>query len=76
MSQLWGAYGKDESVLSNCHVRIALAPNRVETAEWLSRMCGTATVVKEDVTTSGRRFGAVLTQVSKTYHPKSGGWRL
>ncbi len=68
MSQLWGAYGKDESVLSNCHVRIAFAPNRVETAEWLSRMCGTATVVKEDVTTSGKRFGAVLTQVSKTYH--------
>ena len=68
MSQLWGAYGKDESVLSNCHVRIAFAPNRVETAEWLSRMCGTATVVKEDVTTSGRRFGAVLTHVSKTYH--------
>ena len=31
-------------------------------------MCGTATVVKEDVTTSGRRFGAVLTHVSKTYH--------
>ena len=68
MSQLWGAYGKDESVLSNCHVRIAFAPNRVETAEWLSRMCGTATVVKEDVTTSGKRFGAVLTHVSKTYH--------
>ncbi len=31
-------------------------------------MVGTSTVVKEDVTTSGKRFGAVLTQVSKTYH--------
>ena len=68
MSQLWAAYGKDESITSNCHVRIAYAPNRVETAEWLSRMVGTSTVVKEDVTTSGKRFGAVLTQVSKTYH--------
>ena len=68
MYRLWAAYGKDESVTSNCHVRIAYAPNRVETAEWLSRMVGTSTVVKEDVTTSGKRFGAVLTQVSKTYH--------
>jgi type IV secretion system protein VirD4 len=67
MSQLWGAYGKNESITSNCHVRIAYAPNRVETAEWLSRMVGTATIVKEDITTSGKRFGAVLTQVAKTY---------
>ena len=67
MSQLWGAYGKDESITSNCHVRIAYAPNRIETAEWLSRMVGTATIVKEDITTSGKRFGAVLTQVAKTY---------
>ena len=65
MSQLWGAYGKDESILSNCHVRIAYAPNRVETAEWLSRMAGTATIVTENITESGKRFGAMLTQVSK-----------
>ena len=69
MSQLWAAYGKDESITSNCHVRIAYAPNRVETAEWLSRMVGTSTVVKEDVTTSGKRFGAVLTQVSQNLSP-------
>jgi type IV secretion system protein VirD4 len=31
-------------------------------------MVGTATIVKEDITTSGRRFGAMLSQVSKTYH--------
>ena len=57
IAQLWGAYGKDESILSNCHIRIAYAPNKIETAEWLSRMAGTATIVKEDVTTSGKRFG-------------------
>ena len=67
MSQLWAAYGKDESITSNCHVRIAYAPNRVETAEWLSRMLGTATIVKQDVTESGKRYGAVLTQVSQHY---------
>ncbi len=68
ISQLLGAYGKDESIISNCHVRVAYAPNRIETAEWLSRMAGTATIVKEDITTSGKRFSAVLSQVSKTYH--------
>ncbi len=71
MSQLWGAYGKDESIISNCHLRIAYAPNRVETAEWLSRMAGTATIVKEDITMSGKRFGAVLGQMSRTYHQVS-----
>ena len=68
ISQLWGAYGKDESIISNCHIRIAYAPNKIETAEWLSRMAGTATIVKEDITTSGKRFSAVLSQISKTYH--------
>ena len=68
MSQLWHAYSKDESISSNCHVRIAFAPNRVETAEWLSRMLGTATIVKEDVSTSGKRFGMMLNQMSRTFH--------
>ncbi len=71
IAQLWGAYGKEESILSNCHIRIAYAPNKIETAEWLSRMAGMATIVKEDITTSGKRFGAVLSHVSKTYHQVS-----
>ena len=71
VAQLWGAYGRDESITSNCHVRVAYAPNKIETAEWLSRMLGTMTVVKEDVTASGGRFSAVLSNVSKTYHEVS-----
>ena len=68
IAQLWGAYGRDESIVSNCHIRIAYAPNKIETAEWLSRMAGTATIVKEDITQSGGRFAAILKNVSKTYH--------
>jgi type IV secretion system protein VirD4 len=68
IAQLWGAYGRDESVISNCHVRVAYAPNKIETADWLSRMTGTATIVKEDITTSGGRFSAVLSNVSRTFH--------
>lgn len=74
MSQLKSretGYGADETISSNCHVRIAFAPNRLETAEWLSGMSGTMTVIKEDFTTSGARFGAVLQNVNRAYHELS-----
>ena len=57
ISQLWTAYGKDESIFSNCHVRVAYAPNKVETAELLSKMTGTATMVKRNDSYSGSLFG-------------------
>lgn len=58
ISQLWTAYGKDESIFSNCHVRVAYAPNKIETAELLSKMAGTATVVKRSHSFSGSLYGA------------------
>lgn len=67
VSQLWSAYSHDESILSNCHIRVAYAPNKIETAEWLSKTLGTTTIVKEEISTSGARFGAVLQQVSRSY---------
>lgn len=70
-AQLWSAYGRDESIISNCHVRVAYAPNKIETAKWLSETLGTTTVVKEDISTSGQRFGAVLQHVSRTFHEVS-----
>jgi type IV secretion system protein VirD4 len=71
ISQLYGAYGQDESILSNCHVRVAFAPNKVETAEWLSKMTGQTTVTVEEISTSGARFGAVLQNVSRSYQTVS-----
>lgn len=62
-----GGYGPDESITSNCHVQNAYPPNRVETAEHLSRLTGQTTVVKEQITTSGRRTAAMLGQVSRTF---------
>jgi type IV secretion system protein VirD4 len=59
-------YGHDESITSNCHVQSAFPPNRVETAEHLSKLTGQTTVVKEQITTSGRRTSALLGQVSRT----------
>jgi len=47
-------------------VQNAFPPNRIETAEHLSKLTGTTTVVKEQITTSGRRSSFLLGQVSRT----------
>ncbi len=60
-------YGHDEAITSNCHIQNAYPPNRVETAEHLSRLTGQTTAVKEQITTSGRRTAAILGQVTRTY---------
>ena len=66
ITQLYEAYGKDESIMSNCHIRIAYAPNKVETAELLSKMSGITTVVKSYTTTSGNRVSVMLGQVTES----------
>jgi type IV secretion system protein VirD4 len=58
-----GASGNHESVMANCHVQIAYAPNKIETAELLSKMAGTMTVRNELRSYSGSRVG-FKTQVS------------
>ena len=64
LSQLYAAYGKDESIMSNCHVRIAFAPNKIETAELLSKMIGQSTVSHATRNYSGGRLAVVLQNVS------------
>ena len=59
-------YGSDETITSNCHVQNAYPPNRIETAEHLSKLTGQTTIVKEQITTSGKRISAILGQVSHT----------
>jgi type IV secretion system protein VirD4 len=56
-------YGPDETITSNCHVQTAFPPKRLETAEHLSKLTGQTTVIKEQVTRSGRGLG---TQASTT----------
>ncbi len=59
-------YGPDETITSNCHVQNAFPPNRLETAEHLSKLTGQTTVIKEQITTSGKRTAALMGQVSRT----------
>jgi type IV secretion system protein VirD4 len=44
LTQIHAAYGHDEAITSNCHTRVAFAPNRIETARLLSQMTGDTTV--------------------------------
>ena len=62
--QIVDAYGNNESIVSNCHVRIAFAPNQFETAGLLSKMTGTTTVAKASYHYSGSRFAPVMANVN------------
>src|SRR5258707_9892347 len=44
--QIVDEYGRNESIVSNCQVRVAFAPNQYDTAELLSKMTGTQTIRK------------------------------
>lgn len=44
LSQIQAAYGRNESITSNCNTRVAFTPNRLETARLLSQMTGDTTV--------------------------------
>lgn len=63
LTQLYKAYSKDESIISNAHIRIAYAPNKVETAELLSKYTGTATVTTQQRSYSGNRLNPLLMHV-------------
>lgn len=71
IAQLQAAYGRDESILSNCHVRVAYAPNRIETGKWLSDNSGVTTVLTEKISTSGSRFGFFLTSANRSFQETS-----
>jgi type IV secretion system protein VirD4 len=60
VAQLQAAYGgpnSTETIVANCHVQVAYAPNKIETMEMLSTLAGQATVRTEQRTYSGGRFG-------------------
>src|SRR5438309_807304 len=63
LAQLAQTYGRDESIVSNCHVRVAYTANKVETAKVISEMAGTMTVHREARTYTGNRLSPVLLHV-------------
>jgi type IV secretion system protein VirD4 len=64
--QIVDEYGANESIVSNCAVRVAFAPNQYETAELLSKMTGVKTIQKASFTFGGTRGSAILNHVSES----------
>ena len=64
LTQLHAIYTKDESITSNCHIRIAYAPNNIDTAKVLSDMIGKTTVTHTQRQYSGNRLAVVLQHVN------------
>lgn len=62
--QIVDAYGPNESIVSNCHVRVAFTPNQYETAELLSKMTGTQTIQKATYNFSGKRTAPVMNHIN------------
>ena len=64
--QILDQYGTNESIVSNCHIRIAYAPNQLDTAEVLSKMTGTMTVQKASFNFSGSRLSPIMPHMNAT----------
>ena len=64
LNQIDKAYGSNNAILDNCHVRVAFAPNDERTAKRLSDALGTATEERNQRNLSGRRFSAWLSHTT------------
>jgi type IV secretion system protein VirD4 len=62
--QIEDNYGQNQSIVSNCQIRIAFAPNNQKTANLLSEMTGTRTIERSTVSYSGNRGAPTLSGTS------------
>lgn len=65
LSQIHDKYGKQESITSNCHVHVVLTPNKIETAESISKSTGEKTVMQHSRNFSGNRQSFALKNLSE-----------
>ncbi|MFM2344017.1 MAG: hypothetical protein RLZZ210_626 [Pseudomonadota bacterium] len=64
LNQIYSKYTKNESIVANCHIISAFAPNNPDTANWLCRKLGDTTIIKENVSVSGKRKDIILSNTS------------
>jgi type IV secretion system protein VirD4 len=60
LNQIEKAYGASNSVLDNCHVRVAFATNDERTAKRVSDALGTATELRDSINYAGHRLAPWL----------------
>ncbi len=63
LNQISKAYGENNSILDNCHVRIAFASNDERTAKRISDSLGTATELRAQKNYAGHRLAPWLAHV-------------
>jgi type IV secretion system protein VirD4 len=63
LNQITKAYGENNSILDNCHVRIAFASNDERTAKRISDALGTATELRAQRNYAGHRLSPWLSHV-------------
>jgi len=72
LNQIERAYGQNNSILDNCHVRVAFATNDERTARRVSDSLGTATELRDSVNFAGHRLAPWLSHlmVSRQESPR------
>src|SRR5260221_8520636 len=63
LNQISKAYGENNAILDNCHVRIAFASNDERTAKRISDALGTATELRAQRNYAGHRLAPWLSHV-------------
>ena len=64
LNQIEKAYGANNSILDNCHVRVAFAPNDERTAKRLSDALGTMTELRTQRNLAGHRLAPWLSRLA------------
>src|SRR5690606_35289964 len=60
LNQIERAYGQNNAILDNCHVRVAFAANDERTAKRISDALGTATEMRDSTNYAGHRLAPWL----------------
>ena len=71
LQQLREVYGRTQSLVSNCTVRVCFAPNELDTAEIVSKWAGTRTIVAPKYSRSGRKGKVGTDSVSESVQEHS-----
>ena len=64
LNQINKAYGANNAILDNCHVRVAFAPNDERTAKRLSDALGTMTELRAQRNLAGHRLAPWLSRIA------------
>jgi type IV secretion system protein VirD4 len=65
LTQIYEAYGRNESITSSCDTKVALTPNNIETAEELSKLIGSSSVRHAHRTVSGNGASVSESEVGR-----------